>query len=166
MSLLLASLAGSPSVRELCPGDGSLLDVAGTQRDASRVVVQRRRGRDSRSTGRLPCSFCVCSLRPQNGQRPVIHWEKLAHFLLKPPSFPRLSASLAPFSSVGSVAQSCLTLCDPMERSTPGFPVHPQPPEFTQTHVHRVSDAIQPSHPLSSPFPPALNLSQHQGLFQ
>ena len=54
-----------------------------------------------------------------------------------------------------SVAQSCLTLCDPMNCSTPGLPVHHQLPEFTQTHVHRVSDAIQPSHPLSSPFPPA-----------
>ena len=53
-----------------------------------------------------------------------------------------------------SVAQSCLTLCDPMNCSTPGFPVHHQLPEFTQTHVHRVSDAIQPSHPLSSPSPP------------
>ena len=57
-------------------------------------------------------------------------------------------------------------LCDPMNRSTPGLPVHHQLPEFTQTHIHRVGDAIQPSHPLSSPSPPALNLSQHQGLFQ
>ena len=65
-----------------------------------------------------------------------------------------------------SVAQSCLTLCDPMNRSTPGLPVHHQLPEFTQTHVHWVSDAIQPSHPLSSPSPPAPNPSQHQSLFQ
>ena len=64
-----------------------------------------------------------------------------------------------------SVAQSCPTLCDPMNRSTPGLPVHHQPPESTQTHVHQDGDAIQPSHPLSSPSP-ALNLSQHQGLFQ
>ena len=63
-----------------------------------------------------------------------------------------------------SVTQSCLTLCDPMNCSTPGLPVHHQLQEFTQTHVHRVGDAIQPSHPLSSPSPPALNLSQHQGL--
>ena len=61
-----------------------------------------------------------------------------------------------------SVAQSCPTLCDPMNRSTPGLPVHHQLPEFTQTHVHRVSDAIQPSHPLLSPSPPAPNPSQHQ----
>ena len=65
-----------------------------------------------------------------------------------------------------SVAQSCPTLCDPMNRSTPGLPVHHQLPEFTQTHAHRVGDAIQPSHPLSSPSPPAPNPYQHQGLFQ
>ena len=65
-----------------------------------------------------------------------------------------------------SVAQSCPTLCNPMNHSTPGLPVHHQLPEFTQTHVHQVSDAIQPSHPLSSPSPPAPNPSQHQGLFQ
>ena len=64
-----------------------------------------------------------------------------------------------------SVTQSCPTLCHPMNRSTPGLPVHHQLPEFTQTHVHRVSDAIQPSHPLSSPSPPALNPSQHQSFF-
>ena len=67
---------------------------------------------------------------------------------------------------IRSVAQSCPTLCDPMNRRTPGLPVHHQLPEFTQTHVHRVSDAIQSSHPLSSPSPPAPNPSQHQSLFQ
>ena len=67
---------------------------------------------------------------------------------------------------VSSVAQSCPTPCDPMNRSTPGLPVHHQLPEFTQTQVHQVSDAIQPSHPLASPSPPALNPSQHQSLFQ
>ena len=65
-----------------------------------------------------------------------------------------------------SVAQSCLTLCDPMNRSMPGLPVHHQLPEFIQTHVHWIGDAIQPSHPLSSPSPLAPNPSQHQGLFQ
>ena len=65
-----------------------------------------------------------------------------------------------------SVAQSCPILFDPMNRSTPGLPVHHQLPESTQTHVHWVGDAIQPSHPLSSPSPPALNLSQHQCLFK
>ena len=65
-----------------------------------------------------------------------------------------------------SVAQSCPTLCNPMNRSMPGLPVHQQLLEFTQTHVHRVSDAIQPSHALSSPSPAAPNPSQHQSLFQ
>ena len=67
---------------------------------------------------------------------------------------------------IRSVAQSCLTLCDPMNRRTPGLPVHHHLPEFTQTYVHRVGDAIQPSHPLLSPFPPSPNPSQHQSLFQ
>ena len=71
-----------------------------------------------------------------------------------------------PSVQFSSVAQSCPTLCDPMNHSTPGFPVHHQLPESTQTHVHQVDDAIQPSHPLLSLTPPALNLSQHQGLFQ
>ena len=65
-----------------------------------------------------------------------------------------------------SVAQSCPTLCDPMNGSTPGLPVHHQPPEFTQTHIHRVGDATQLSHPLSSPSPPVPNPSQNQSLFQ
>ena len=65
-----------------------------------------------------------------------------------------------------SVAQPCPALCDPMDCSTPGYPVHHQLLEIAQTHVHCVGDAIQPSHPLSSPSPPTFNLSQHQGLFQ
>ena len=79
----------------------------------------------------------------------------------------RRKGKIYPFESVqfSSVTQSCLTLCDPMNCSTPGLPVHNQFPKSTQTHVHRVGDAIQPSHPLSSPSP-ALNLSQHQGLFK
>ena len=75
---------------------------------------------------------------------------------------------LAPLSNIQfsrSVAQSCLTLCDPMDCSTPGLPVHHQLPEFTQTHVHWVGDAIQSSHPLSSPSPPAFNLSLASGSF-
>ena len=72
---------------------------------------------------------------------------------------------LSPYQ-FSSVTQLCPTLCDPMNRSTPCFPVHHHLPEFTQTHAHRVSDAIQPSHPLSSPSPPAPNPPQHQSLFQ
>ena len=64
-----------------------------------------------------------------------------------------------------SVTQSCLTHCDPINSGVPGLPVHCQLLKFTQTHIHRVGDAIQPSHPLLSPSPPAFNLSQHQGLF-
>ena len=70
------------------------------------------------------------------------------------------------FPQFSSVTQLCLTLCDPMNRSTPGLSVHHHLLEFIQTHVHRVRDAIQPSHPLSSPSPPAPNPSQHQSLFQ
>ena len=80
----------------------------------------------------------------------------------------KINLSLFPLFpiSVCSVTQLCLTLCDRMDCSMPGFPVLHQLLEPAQTHVHRVGDAIQPSHPLSSPSPPALNLSQHQGLFQ
>ena len=83
-------------------------------------------------------------------------------------SFLRIVIQIGMIPSVqfSSVAQSCPTLWDPMNRSMPGLPVHHQLPEFTQTQVHRVSDAIQPSHPLSSPSPPAPNPSQHQSLFQ
>ena len=87
-----------------------------------------------------------------------------ANLLVAPPSESiQIMSHSVQFSSV---AQSCPTLCDPMNRSTPGFPVHHKLLEFTETHVHRVSDAIQPSHPLSAPSPPAPNPSQHQSLFQ
>ena len=96
---------------------------------------------------------------------PMSHHSASTNFLiiLLPTPIPTLPMVSVQFSSV---AQSCPTLCDPMNRSMPGLPVHHQLPEFTQTHVHQVSDAIQPSHPLSSPSPPAPNPSQHQGLFQ
>ena len=83
-------------------------------------------------------------------------WTFLFSHGWKQKSFPNLFSQFS---------QLFLTLCDPMDCSTPGFPVYHQLPEFTQTHVHWVGDAIQPSHPLSSPSPPAFNLSQHQGLF-
>ena len=82
-------------------------------------------------------------------------WRFLKKLGIKPPSV-----------QFSSVAQSCPSLCDPMNHSTPGLPVHHQLPEFTQTHVHRVGDAIQTSHLLLSPSPPAPNPSQHQSLFQ
>ena len=81
--------------------------------------------------------------------------------------FPGLATSLFwGWSGFSSVAQSCLILCDPMDCSMTGLPVHRQLPEFTQTHVHWVGDTIQPSHSLSSPSPPDFNLSQHQDLLK
>ena len=90
----------------------------------------------------------------------IIQTEKYKYYVLS-----RICVNLCWVQS-SSVAQSCPTLCDPMNLSMPGLPVHHQLPEFTQTHVHWVSDPIQPSHPLSSPSPLALNPSQHQSLFQ
>ena len=99
-----------------------------------------------------PGDFPNPGIEPQS---PALQADAL---LSKPPGKPSVQFS--------SFTQSCPTLCNPMNRSMPGPPVHYQLPEFTQTHVHRVGDAIQPSHPLSSPSPPARNLFQHQGLFQ
>ena len=87
------------------------------------------------------------------GVNPTLPWLKIFYVVLD-------------IQSVSSVTQSCPTLCDPMNHSTPGLPVHHKLPEFTQTQVHRVSDAIQPSHPLSSPSLSVPSPSQHQSLFQ
>ena len=103
---------------------------------------------------------------------PTQIWKNLQIFQRKqnctPTSLMNPDAKFVQFSSVqfSLVTQSCLTLCDPMNRSTPGLPVHHPLPESTQTHVYCVRDAIKPSHPLSSTSFPALNLSQHQGLFK
>ena len=86
----------------------------------------------------------------------ILHKIKMQFLICLP--FPVVSVQFSP--------QSCPTLCDPMNHSMPGLPVHHQLPEYTQIHIHRVSDAIQPSHPLSSPSPSAPNPSQHQSLFQ
>ena len=105
-------------------------------------------------------SCLKCPLRDVNSKN--LYWEDQGLSVFH--NFFRLTkGSSVQFSSV---AQSCPTLCDPMNCSTPGLPVHHQLLEFTQTHIHRVSDAIQPSHPLSSPSPPAPKPSQHQSLFQ
>ena len=110
------------------------------------------------------------SLRPQQPPlRPTVDRKWLAQTLKK-----RCKAEMPVAMEIQQLStewdsvqfSSVPTLCHPMNRSTPGLPVYHQLPEFTQTHVHRVSDAMQPSHPLSSPFPPAPNPSQHQGLFQ
>ena len=91
---------------------------------------------------------------------------KLAIVRKSPNCHYHYSCMLEPLLSKSSVAQSCPTLCDPMDCSMPGFPVLHCLPEFAQTHIHWVGDAIQPSHPLLSPSPAAFNLSQHQGLLQ
>ena len=104
-------------------------------------------------------SFSRRSSRPRD--RTCISCLAGGPFPTEPPRKPQML--LVQFSSV---TQSCPTLCNPMNRSMPGLPVHHQLPEFTETHVHRVSDAIQPSHPLSSPSPLAPSPSQHQRLFQ
>ena len=95
---------------------------------------------------RIPCDWEFCNTKPIINFYEDLYLQETVQF--------------------SSVAQLCPTLCDPMNHSTTGLPVHHQHPEFTQTHVHRVSDAIQPSYPLSPPSPPALNLSPTQGLFR
>jgi len=121
---------------------------------------QSPRARQENSTWiGLPTQFPLLSSSEVRMER---NWQNSSHCWPVPADKGKRASTL----QLSSVAQSCLTLCDPMNRSILGLPVHHQLPEFTQTHVHRVSDAIQPSHPLSSPSPPALNPSQHQSLFQ
>ena len=103
---------------------------------------------------------CLENSMDRGSWRAIVHGVTKSLTGLKRPSS---SSSRLQFSPV---AQSCPTLSNPMDCSMPGFPVHHQLPELAQTHVHWVSDAIQPSHPLLSPSPPAFNPSQHQGLFQ
>ena len=112
-----------------------------------------------KNTG-VNCHTLFQGILPTQGLNPgLLHWQVV--------SFTTSASWEAPWvlirsDQIRSVAQSYLTLCDPMSCSIPGLPVHHQLPEFTETHVHRDSDAIQPSHPLSSPSPPAPNPSQHQ----
>ena len=107
----------------------------------------------------------LSELKPSSAPRACLSrvWD---HGLLKTKTKANLQIPSSILIQFSSVAQSYLTLWDPMNCSTPGFPVHHQLPEFTQTDVHRVGDAIQPSHPLSSPSPLAPSPSQHQSLFQ
>ena len=101
----------------------------------------------------------------KNDETPLTFWV-LSHCITLCFLFLEIHGTSPHAVQFSSVTQSCLTLCDPMDCSTPDFPVHHQLLELTQTHVHHVSDAIQPSHPLLSPSLPVFNLSQHQGLFQ
>ena len=120
-------------------------------------------GFSGKNTG-VGCHFLLQGIFPTQGSNPgLLSWQ-VDSLPLSHEGSPLLKNVLSVQSS--SVAQSCPTLCDPVNCSTAGLPVHHQLLVFTQTHVHRVSDAIQPSHPLSSPSPPARNPSQHQSLFQ
>ena len=101
--------------------------------------------------GKIKISIHICN------SKFLVRWKRPFFFL---------RSQVVPLVQFSSVAQLCLTPCDPMNRSTPGLPVHHQFPESTQTHVHRVGDAIQSPHPLLSPSPLALNFSQNQGLFK
>ena len=148
-SLLIRLLGGAGLVTELCmplcdPMDG---------RPAPLPPGPLSMGFPRRILERVAISFSRGSLQPRGGNSA----SNRKNGRKKSP------VELFQFSSV---PQSCPTLCDPMNRSKPGLPVHHQLPAFTQTHVHQVGDAIQPSHPLSSPSPPAPNPFQHQGLFQ
>jgi len=149
-----------------------------SQADPPRPRQRRASGAWSRLTGSGEGSLCIDKKVNENKERGGRTNEKAmeARNEQKKKMYPRCTRCLigslrwwtihARGGCCCSVAQSCPTLCDPMDCSTPGLPVHHQLLEFTQTHVHQVSDATQPSHPLLSPSPPAPNPSQHQGLFQ
>ena len=111
-------------------------------------------------------SICVNCFMARDDTPHAISKTKMHIVGQGPGETPSALRCLSYLIQIRSVAQSGPTLCDPMNHSTPGLPVHHQLPEFTQTHLHQVSHAIQPSHPLSSPSPPAPNPSQHQSLFQ
>ena len=114
----------------------------------------------------ITISWSLHKLMSLESVMPCNHLILCRPLLLPPSVFPSIRVFPNEPVQFSSFAQSCLSLCDPMNCSMPGLPVHHQLPEFTQTHVHRVGDAIQPSHPRSSPSPPAPNPSQHQTLFQ
>ena len=137
-----------------CPGDGHRQPCY----EISRCRCSQH------SSGVSPFLSCTRFTSRTHQSLPVSVSQPLPSLASLPPHLPQPPPSCASvqFRSV----QLWPTLCDPMDCRTPGLPVHHQLPEFTQTHVHGVGEAIQPSHPLSSPSPPGLNLSQHQGLFK
>ena len=141
----------SQSCPTLCnPTDCSLLGISSVHGDSS-----------SKNIG-VGCHALLQGIFPAQGLNPGLPICRRIRYSLSHQGSPSLYDSV----QFSSVPQSCLTLCDPMSCSMPGLHVHHQLPEFTQAHVHRVGDAIQPSHPLLSPSPPAPNPSQHQSLFQ
>ena len=142
--------------------------------DRSKFVENRHR-RTFSGRGKVHCiQFSIEKMQEKHWEIPVFQWRDERRDGLGKESRGKkwknqcklLHLEFWPQVQFSSVTELCLTLCDPMNRSTLGLPVHHQLPESTQTHVHWVSDAIQPSHPLLSPSPPALDLSQHQGLFK
>ena len=166
---LFPGLSGHIFPKMDCFSDGCTLSLGGWQEWLFAVWTELR-----------PTDSCVhiCTCGPLGaemnlewGQVRTSHESQFKASFPPPPGSTLTSGVLGMQSKsclvqFSSVAQSCLTLCDPMNGRMPGLPVHHQLLEFTQTHVHRVGDAIQPSHPLSSPSPPAPNPSQHQSLFQ
>ena len=142
---------------QLCPTLCNPMDCS-PQRTGSSVHGDS----PGKNTG-VGCHAFLQGIFPTQGLNPGLpHCMQILYCL----SFPNREVLFGLSVQFSSVTRSCPTLCDPMNHSTLGLPVHHQLPEFTQAHIHRVSDTIQPSHPLSYPFPPALNLSQHQGLFK
>ena len=137
------------------------------QKQGPWMLLFSTRGATSGFLSWLPvtCSWIVSSVFRHNTGISYVYQQHWRTEFLRLILFFKASWSLFSLQFI-SVAKLCLTLCDLMDCSTPGFPVHHQLPELAQTHVHRVGDAVQPSHSQSSPFPPAFNLSQHQGLSQ
>jgi len=130
------------------------------------LQIVGRRGWGNANVALSECVQLLPSLSPLPGTRAGSGLPGIPRASSSPAESITSATIMISSNQIRSVAQSCPTLCDPMNRSMPGLPVHYQHPEFTKTHVHQVSDAIQLSHPLSSPSPPAPNPSQHQSLFQ
>ena len=139
-------------VQVKCPLQGPVGELQGTSVYSSFV-----------SLGKFIPTYLILFVAEVNGIDSLIYLSDFSLLVYRNAS---AFCVLILYPQFSSVAQSCPTLCDPMNRSTPGLPVHHQLPEFTQTHVHRVGNAIQPYHPLLSPSPPAPKPSQYQNLFQ
>ena len=113
------------------------------------------------------CHALLQGILPTQGSNPgLLHCRRICFYNLSKQGRPQIFLKMVSSVQFSSVTQSCPTVCDPMDGSTAGLPVHHQHLELAQSHVHPVSDAIQPAHLLSSPSPPAFKLFQHQGLFQ